>query len=507
MMREWSLRELWTAAGLAPDGQVPEIRITQVTDDSRAVREGALFVALRGAVADGHLFLAQAIGSGARAVVIEEDRPVPPSVVKLRVPSTRSVLGPLAHAFAGSSSHQLQLVGVTGTKGKTTVAWLVRHLLESIGVPCGLIGTVCHLVGTEERMSGNTTPGAVELQDLLARMVAHGQKACAMEVSSHALDQNRTDGVRWACGVFTNFAPEHLDYHRTMQHYLESKLRLFRSLGRDAHAVVNVDDPSGELVRGATAARVTSYGLQQRADLTARRLRSSLDGLELELVTREGTFAARSRLIGLHNAENLLAALGAARALGVPVRRVVDSLAEFKGVPGRLERIEAGQPFPVFVDYAHTDGALRRVLTDLRALTPRCTKGSGTLVQGAQSGWKIITVFGCGGDRDRAKRPRMGRVAAELSDRVIVTSDNPRSEDPGEIARQIVAGMEGLATPFQVLLDRREAIRAALEQAQEDWLVLIAGKGHETAQIFSDQAVPFDDRAVVRELLQGARVG
>ena len=377
------------------------------------------------------------------------------------------------------------MIGVTGTKGKTTVSWAVQHLLEKAGVPCGLIGTVCHRLGNGAQASGNTTPGAVFLQAGLAQMLERGLQACAMEVSSHALDQRRTDGIRWTCGLFTNFAPEHLDYHVTMEQYLEAKLRLFQALPASAWAVIHREDAVFEKVRRATQGRVVTYGLKEGADLTAREIRGTLDGTEFQLRTPEGSFPVRTSLIGLHNVENLLAAIGAACSAGVPAGRSVEGIPSFAGVPGRLERIQCGQPFPVFVDYAHTDGALRRVLEQLRGLGSR----------------KILTVFGCGGDRDRGKRPRMGQAAAELSDRVIITSDNPRGEDPAAIAREILAGAKKGNAPAEVILDRREAIRSALGSADEHWLVLIAGKGHEGVQIFADRSVPFDDRVVVRELL------
>lgn len=485
-----SLKDLLAAAGMAVDGSVPERPVTQVTDDSREVRPGALFVAMRGAGSDGHRFVEAAVRRGAAAVLVQEDLEVPGEVVKVRVPATRPMLGPLAHAFLGSPSDRMRVVGITGTKGKTTVAWLTQHLLSASGFPCGLIGTVCHRVGEEQLPSVNTTPGAVALQEMLVRMAESGQTACAMEVSSHALDQERAAGVRWACGVFTNLAPEHLDYHGSMERYQEAKLRLFRSMPEGALAVINRDDPSFPRVREACRRFPLTYSIRGEADLIAREPRMSLEETSFRLESPEGSFSVRSTLLGAHNLENLLAALCVVRALGLPLRRAVEAVPEFRGVPGRLERIECGQAFPVFVDYAHTDGSLQRVLEQMRTLSAR----------------RILTVFGCGGNRDRGKRPRMGRAAAELSDRVIVTSDNPRSEDPAAIVGEIVAGMEGVGTPREVILDRREAIGAALESADENWLVLIAGKGHEGAQIFADRSVPFDDRAVAREFLERRRV-
>lgn len=484
-----SLLELLAAAGARPGGPVTDREIRQLADDSRKVQPGALFVAVRGPGTDGHRFVEQAVKRGAVAVLAEEEVETPPEVAQVRVAATRPLLGPLAGAFFGAPSERLRLVGVTGTKGKTTVAWLTQHLLSAAGLPCGLIGTVCHRLGDREVPSGNTTPGAVALQEMLAEMVRKGLAACSMEVSSHALDQGRADGVRWARGVFTNLAPEHLDYHGDVERYLDAKLRLFRALPEGAMAVINRDDPACGRVREACACPTAAYGLRGGADLTAREVRFSLEGTAFRLECREGSFAARTPLLGEHNLENVLAALGAVITMGVPVERALAALPEFKGVPGRLERIDCGQAFPVFVDYAHTDGSLGRVLEELKGL----------------SGKKVLAVFGCGGDRDRTKRPRMGRVAAESADRVIITSDNSRSEDPEEIAREVLSGMEGSSTPRDVVLDRREAIRSALEAADEGWVVLIAGKGHEGTQVSAGRTVPFDDRAVARELLERRR--
>ena len=483
--RPWRLPDLLAASGVQCKGPVPDISIRQVTDDSRSVEKDALFVAVRGTRQDGHRFIAQAVDRGARVIVLEEDYPVPAGLFTVRVTSTRSDLANLAKVFFGAPSRGLKMVGVTGTNGKTTVAWLTQHLLERAGVRCGLIGTVCNRVGPRERPSENTTPGVVALQGLLAQMVKEGLGACAMEVSSHALDQHRTDGVEWACAVFTNLTPEHLDYHVTMERYLQAKLRLFEDLSPSSAAVVNREDPAWERIRLVTKAPVVTYGFQEGADLVAEEIHCSLEETACTIRTPEGTFPVAMRLVGRHNIENLLAALGAGMSLGIPVKRLLEGAASFVGVPGRLERIEEGQPFPVFVDYAHTEEALRRILTQLRAVTSR----------------RLVVVFGCGGDRDRTKRPRMGRVACELADRIVITSDNPRSENPLDIAREVAAGTRGSTTPCGIIVDRREAIRHALESADHRCLILIAGKGHETGQILGDQIIPFDDRVVVRELL------
>lgn len=479
------LAELLGSAGIRVPAALPSTRIRQVTDDSRAVGPGALFVAVRGSAADGHRFAAQAAARGAAAVLVEQELPLPEATTQVRVPSTRAVLGPLAHAFQGFPSRAVKVVGVTGTKGKTTVTWWLHHLLEAAGTRCGLMGTIGNRLGDGEMAaSGNTTLGAAALQADLGLMRDRGLTACAMEVSSHALDQQRVGGVEWAAAVFTNLGSEHLDYHSTLEQYFQAKRKLFTALGEKATAVLNAADPTSSRLRADVRGRVITYALKGPAEVTARSVCSSLEGFSAELVTPAGVFPVASRCVGLHHLENLLAAVSAVWALGVPLEKGLAAVPDFGGVPGRMERVEAGQPFPVFVDYAHTDGSLRRVLEELRRA------GAG----------KILTVFGCGGDRDRTKRPRMGRAAAELSDRVLITSDNPRSEEPQRIAEEITAGIEPGSCAVEIRLDRREAIQQALESAEEGWVVLIAGKGHEQAQIFADRAVPFDDRAMVREL-------
>ncbi len=473
------------AAGVALKTSAPDLPIKQVTDDSRIVRKNSLFVAVKGAKADGHRFIAQAVENGASVVLIDQEESVPQPAVSLRVPSTQTLLGPLLSSFYHEPSRRLSVIGVTGTNGKTTVAWLAHHILESAGVPCGLIGTVCHRIGAVERPSTNTTPGVVALQTMFSEMTKAGLKACVTEVSSHALDQRRTDGTQWACGVFTNLSPEHLDYHGTMENYLEAKIKLFEALPVEAAAVINRDDPAWERVSKVSKARLYTFSVLGKADLYAHRILCLLEGTECEVVSPEGVFPFRWNLIGRHNIQNLLAALGAVMSFGIPAKKALQAAAGFKGVPGRLERVDSGNSFPVFVDYAHTDDALKCVLEHLKSVTSR----------------KILVVFGCGGDRDRTKRPRMGRVAGQLADRVIVTSDNPRSEEPAAIAAEIEAGLRKAPTRWETILDRREAIREAVESSGPDWIVLIAGKGHETGQIIGPEVVPFDDRKIAREFL------
>lgn len=489
--RSWRLNDLLRAAGISAPANSSDPVITHLTDNSRAAGPGTLFVAVRGTSQDGHRYLKQAAEQGACAAVVEPAEQVPAGMARVETASTRQVLGPLAHAYYGFPSRHLKVTGVTGTKGKTTVTWLAHYLLESAGVPAGLIGTICNKIRSEEFPSQNTTPGAIELAALLARMVENGVRACVMEVSSHALDQDRTLGVEWHAGVFTNLDGEHLDYHGTLENYLQAKLKLIRSLTNSATAIINADDSvSDQAARAAAGAgAVWTYALKTPARFRLKRFESSLNGTRCEWETPQGIISVQTPLIGSHNMENWMAAAAILLTLGVPLEASARGALKFPGVPGRLERISAGQSFPVFVDYAHTEGSLRRVLEELRAIGK----------------YRIITVFGCGGNRDKTKRPRMGRAAAELSDEVIITSDNPRREEPEQIAREVADGARGLATPCRIVLDRREAIQKALDSADERSLVLIAGKGHESGQIFASATVPFDDRQVAREILLATR--
>jgi UDP-N-acetylmuramoyl-L-alanyl-D-glutamate--2,6-diaminopimelate ligase len=492
MKSEWRLSELLKGVGLSRPAQGLDSVIKQVTDDSRWVQPGALFMAVPGTQVDGHQFVQEAIERGAAALLLEQDLAVPAHLQKILVPAVRPLAGPLAHLFLDQPTHKLQMIGVTGTNGKTTVTWLVEYLLSAVGVDCGLIGSICNKWGQVNRPSRNTTPGASQLQRLFGEMVDQRLQACVMEVSSHALDQHRVEGVQWRCGVFTNLTPEHLDYHATMTDYLWAKLKLFRQLPPGAAAVISRDDPAWEKVVEAARENdprrpVWTTSLSKPAQITVQELSLSLEGSRGKICWpgREASFFLP--MIGAHNVANLMAAVGVLSALELPVSDALRSLPDFKGVPGRLEWIPGSSAFPVLVDYAHTGEALEEVLGQIRALTQR----------------KIWLVFGCGGDRDQSKRPRMGEVAGRLADHVIVTSDNPRSEDPQEIAEAVVKGIDSPSAHFEVILDRAEAIAAALANAGSDDLVLVAGKGHETEQEIAGERSPFDDREVVRSYLSG----
>lgn len=477
------------------------IEVTGLTDDSRAVKPGHVFVAVKGAKADGHRHLAQAVLAGAAALVVQEQPAggsVPPSVPVIQVPDSRRAVGLLAGRFHGDPSSKLTMIGVTGTNGKTTITYLCRSVLEAAGRKVGVIGTVAYQIGKEQVPASHTTPGAVELQSLLARMVAAGLDTVVMEVSSHALALDRTAGCEFDLAVFTNLTQDHLDFHADLEDYFQAKVRLFSGLSPDGRkpttkrAIVNVDDERGLRVCRACRVPVWTYAIKNQADIRAEAVRLSLAGTTFTVATPAGRFDVASKLVGEHNVYNLLAAIGVGLQEGLTQDQIRAGLASVENVPGRFERVEAGQDFTVVVDYAHTEDALMRLL----AAANRLKTG------------RIITLFGCGGDRDRGKRPKMGRVAAEQSDVVVLTSDNPRSEDPAAILREVEAGVkEALkAAPapvqYRVIADRRQAIETAIGEARTGDTVLIAGKGHEDYQIIGSEKLHFDDREVAREALR-----
>ena len=468
-----------------------------ITDDSRAVTDGSLFVAVKGERVDGHGFVEQAITAGALAVITQA--PVASgSVSFVRVADSRKALGLLGSRFHGDPSARLKMIGVTGTNGKTTTTYLCKALLEGIGRRVGLIGTVGYQIGQETLPAPHTTPGALDLQALLAKMLEGGLTAAVMEVSSHALALDRISGCEYDTAVFTNLTQDHLDFHHTMDEYFEAKLRLFTGLagGKKAgkRAIVNLDDPRGATIRAACPVPVWGYALKNQADLKAERVRLSLAGTTFTAATPAGSFTVDSRLVGEHNVYNLLGAIGVALHEGATTDQICEATAHITNVPGRFERVSSGQDFTVVVDYAHTEDALLRLLTAAQALKTD----------------RIITVFGCGGDRDRGKRPKMGRAAVECSDVVILTSDNPRTEDPMAILQEVEIGVrDALArrnhVQYRLVPDRREAIGAAIREARRGDMVLIAGKGHEDYQIIGTKKFHFDDREVAREAIQQLR--
>ena len=471
-------------AALAAD---PGIPVTHVTHDSRQVQAGSAFVAIRGLAQDGNQFVDAAVRKGA-AVIVSENAPAP-GVPWVRVPDARIALALFSAAVLGDPARSLRLVGVTGTNGKTTTAYLIDAALRARGERVGLLGTVQYRVGDRVAEAVRTTPEASDLQALFREMVDAGCSHAVLEVSSHSLELKRVYGCEFQVAVFTNLTRDHLDFHGDMERYFAAKRVLFDSLLRpEGTAVVNADDDRGAQIAAASRGRVWTYAIDRAADLRARDIALSLEGTRFRVDTPAGSFEVETPLLGRFNVQNLLAALGALLALGVPPEAAIAGLRTLRGVPGRLERVDAGQDFTVVVDYAHTDDALKNLLETVRELGPR----------------RIITVFGCGGDRDRTKRPLMGAVASRLSDVVVVTSDNPRSEPPEAILEEIQRGMNGRRqSERHVIVDRREAIARAVEMAEPGDAVVIAGKGHETYQVLRDRTVPFDDRQVARHVLGG----
>jgi UDP-N-acetylmuramoyl-L-alanyl-D-glutamate--2,6-diaminopimelate ligase len=472
---------------------------TGIAYDSRQVKPGAIFVALRGVHADGARFAPQAIAQGAIAVVAESAAPAGVSVPWVRVPNARAALSELAAGYFGNPSEELVLVGITGTNGKTTTSYLLSEIFESAGLKCGRIGTIGYLVGGREQNASRTTPEAPDLQQMLRGMVTQGCGACVMEVSSHALALRRVDDLRFAAGVFTNLTRDHLDFHGDMESYFGAKRRLFEMLPDGAVGVINLDDRRGaDFV--AAARRPVTYAIDAAADVRPGPLSFSLDGLTFDVRTPRGTVHVRSALVGRPNAYNILAACAAATALDLPFSAIEAGITGLAHVPGRFQVVsDPSDDVRVIVDYAHTDDALKNLLETARPVATG----------------RVVTVFGAGGDRDRTKRPLMGAVAARLSDLVIVTSDNPRTEDPeriiDEVRRGIVMPADRIGskgqkgTPSLAIVDRAEAIEKAIKDARPGDLILLAGKGHEKYQVIGDREIPFDDVEVARAALARRR--
>ncbi len=472
----------------------PPARVRGLTADSRRVQAGDCFVAVPGFKQDARRFVPDALARGAALVVTEGEPLAGVDVAQVLVPAVRPAMARLAGAYHGHPSRALTLVGITGTNGKTTTSYLVDALLRARGLRTGILGTIQYVLGDEVRPANQTTPEAIEIQSMLAEMRERGVGGVAMEVSSHALALSRVDGLAFDVAVFTNLTQDHLDFHGTLDEYRRAKRRLFEQLAASpkphATAVVNADDASGaEMVRDLAVSTLT-FGLSRAAGVRALEHVSGLDGIRMTVETPRGRLTLASPLIGEHNVMNLLGAIGVGLALGLEPAAIAAALAPVTTVPGRFEQVNAGQPFLVVVDYAHTPDALERVLATARKITPG----------------RLAVVFGCGGDRDRTKRPIMGEIAARLADRAWVTSDNPRSERPQAILDEVVAGVtrvSGARDRYVAEADRKLAISGALAWAQAGDTVVIAGKGHETYQIIGAETLPFDDRAVAREILAG----
>lgn len=472
--------------------------ILGITHDSREVHPGVLFAALRGRTFDGHAFIGEAVGRGAVALLVDRAVQAPAGVTVVRVAETRRALAQVSAAFAGHPSRRLRAIGVTGTNGKGATTYLVEAILRAAGRRCGIIGTMGIVADGRLTPTERTTPEAPDLQRALQMMADSGLEYVAVEVASHALAQERVTGCRFEVGVFTNLTRDHLDFHRSMEAYRAAKVRLFAMLPPGGWAVLNADDQAWSVMRAVTPARVMTYGLGVGAQVRGRRLRLHLHGSEFAAETPAGNVSVTLRLAGAFNVANALAAMAVGITQEVPLTTIAEALAAMPGIPGRFESVDEGQPFAVIVDYAHTPDGLDNVLRTARQVAEG----------------HLIVVFGCGGDRDRPKRPVMGSIAARWADHVIVTSDNPRSEDPDAIIDEIRPGVEegvaaraaaapgrpGVRVDYEP--DRRRAIGMALAAAGPGDLVVIAGKGHESYQEIAGTRFPFDDRQVARDLLR-----
>ena len=475
-----------------------------IASHSNKVQPDFLFVAIRGLSSNGHDFVLQALQRGAGAIIAEKN----PDDLKtettwITVPDSRIALAQVAAKFFGDPSLKVPVVGITGTNGKTTTSYLLESILRAAKYNPGVIGTINYRFGDIVKQSLNTTPESLEIQKLLAHMVQEKVSHVVMEVSSHALDQNRVEGVNFSVGIFTNLTPEHLDYHGTMEHYAQSKAKLFSHFLEKSKiesgkcAVLNQDDSQTPYLRTLITVPVILYGMGSGVDICIEEAQVSLEGINGILKTPRGNIEIRASLCGRFNLYNIMAAAGAAICLGIPLESIRAGIEAFSSVPGRMERAGEGRKYTILVDYAHTPDALEKVLLTLRELAPS----------------RIITVFGCGGDRDRMKRPMMGMIAGRLSDLVIITSDNPRTEQPENIIAEIEegvkkTGLEKIAfydsdypKGYLTVLDRFEAIKAALQMAKQGDIVLVAGKGHEDYQIVGEQRIPFDDRKRIEEAL------
>ncbi len=472
-------------------------RAASIAYDSGRAVPGSVFVGIRGEKADGTAFAAQAVSRGAAVVVSEKSAPSGLDAPWVVVRDARLALAILADVFFDHPSARLRLVGITGTNGKTTSAYLMRSVFEAAGLKSGLLGTVVYNVGGEDREAVRTTPSAPDVQSMLREMASNGCAAAVMEVSSHALALRRVDELRFAAGLFTNLTRDHLDFHGDMEGYAAAKRRLFEMLPDDAPSVVNADDPKASYFLDA-ARRPVTFAVRRAADVTPRDVSLTLEGLAFDVATPAGTVHVRSPLVGQPNVYNILGVVATAVALDIPRAAIEDGVASLAGVPGRFQVVSGpADDIGVVVDYAHTDDALKNLLETARSLA---------------SG-RLVTVFGCGGDRDRTKRPLMGAVASRLSDRVIVTSDNPRSEDPSRIIEEVLRGMPVPAertgtTPAaeaQAIVDRKAAIETAVDGAGPGDLVIVAGKGHEKTQVIGERVLRFDDVDVARSALQRRR--
>lgn len=458
-----------------------DIDVANIVIDSRKVKKGDLFVAVTGIGADGHNYINAAIEAGAAAVLAERD--IDCLVPLVVVENSREALSYAAANMFGNPAKKLRIIGVTGTNGKTTVTHLIKQILELYGSKTGLIGTNHHLIGDEELHSDNTTPEANDLQELFAKMAAANCEFVVMEVSSHSLALNRVAGIEFETAVFTNLTEDHLDFHITMDDYAKEKAKLFKMSRK---AIINNDDTYAAVMKKCAKDKVWTYGIDKKADINAFDIKNSERGVQFSIDDGRETAQMRLGIPGRFSVYNALAAICACISLGIPTEDIQKGLIIARGVKGRAEVLPVKQDYTVIIDYAHTPDGVENILKTVRDFAKR----------------NIIVVFGCGGNRDRAKRPIMGNIAAKIADYCIVTSDNPRNENPDDIINDILEGMKGFESKYKVIANRKEAIRQALMMAQKDDIVVLAGKGHETYQVLSDKVIDFDEREIVKEILE-----
>jgi len=473
--------------GVKQNKKIQDFLLKGISCNSKSVKDDFVFVAIKGAKENGDKFICEAIGKGARAIVTQS--PFLPAMLHAKIPfikvkDTRRALAKLAAEFYGKPSSAIKIVGVTGTNGKTSITYLIEALLNKAGVSPAVIGTINYRFKNKTITSKNTTPGALELQSLLSDMLKSRVQYAVMEVSSHALDQGRVEGINFHSAIFTNLTQDHLDYHKTLDNYFKAKAKLFKGLNATSFAVINNDDKYSRTLKGLTKAKIITYGIKNKADIMAQNLKFDCRGTEFLLSTPDFKMNLETRLIGEHNIYNILAALAWAVKAGISKDVIESTIKEFSLVPGRLEQVDSHAKFSVFVDYAHTEDALKNIIKSLRNVSKK----------------RIIVVFGCGGERDKTKRPKMGRVVTKLADYAIITNDNPRSEDPLGIISDIKAGIKN--NNFCVIPERLVAIRKSLKLARAGDIVLIAGKGHEDYQILKDKVIHFDDREAVKKCLR-----
>ena len=474
------------------------VEIKGLSCDSKKVKDGYLFIAVKGARLNGADFIDEAIDRGAKAILLESEKVKKLTSVKdvtfVYAKNATLSLSQAARNFYGDISSNMRLIGVTGTNGKTTITYLLESLFKIKNESVGVIGTINYRFGNRLIPSSNTTPGILDLYSFLGSMNREDIFNCILEVSSHSLEQGRVDSLNFDIAVFTNLTNEHLDYHKNMDNYLLSKMKLFEKIKTSGFAVINKDDPySGRIIEKLKSKKditLLTYGIKEDLDVFAKDIKFSFEGLKFKLCFKGGqNIEINSSLMGLYNVYNILAGACCGIAMGMTPDNIKSGIEDIKNLPGRLEKVDCGQDFLVFVDYAHTENGLENVLKALKDLKPK----------------RIFTVFGCGGDRDKSKRPNMGKIASELSDKIFITSDNPRNEEPMDIINDIKKGINPEKNNYVIEIDRFRAISEALEEAKKGDIVLVSGKGHETYQVFKNVTVPFDDRLAVRKILQGEK--